>query len=205
MHKTLTRAALVAAVVLCTAAAGASANRSLSVSPGGAVTAVARALTFQMAEINFICNVTLTLSLNRSVAKAQGFVGGSVTGANANGCAEEGGLTTTVAFLVTPSWQLKYQSFSGILPNITHVLFNAESWRWLIQRSSELLRIGCLYGGTVGFDVDVAEAGRVTRFRILAGLRMPLVTSLGGTMFCPVEMSFIASFALTPSQTVRLV
>ncbi len=200
-------AVLVMVGVTALATAPASANRSLSLSPGGAmrVTSEGR-LTFEEPSGSFglECNVTLNGTLAREIAKRAGAHMGSITEGRTAECRDTFfGINGSIIYLVEPRnpWDITYNLFLGTLPRINGVLVRME-YRMLLTTA-----IGsCLWGTGASREAPLLfavtpETGALSRASFLREA-IRLLTRLSGT--CPSTGGFAGAFRVTPTQTVRL-
>lgn len=145
-------AALVATIAMGAAVSTANAATGASVTNGVTLAAANGSLTLT-AGINIICDVTLGLALNRSIAKTTGAQIGSIllsgSGSNIANC--NGGVTGVVLNGIT----VGYASFTGDLPDIETI--NGLSRNAAFQLNIPAIRGTCLYTGSVPatFNRDV--------------------------------------------------
>ncbi len=195
-------AALAALVVLAFGSGIASANRSIeaSVASGelGRITATSARLTFTDSEATFriVCQVVLTISLNRSVSKTRESVAGRVNAVEVTRC--EGG--TVSVLTATLPWTVQYISFAGTLPNITSLRLRLKNVGFLVSAFFGLGR--CLYGG----DAEGTTGGgtTITELRADESRALGLVTNLGG-FECPAGGVFRGTFTVAPNVRLRLI
>ncbi len=204
----LTIATAVLATSLALLAASASANRSLSASPGGAIRATSEGkLTFDEPGEGFglACNLTFNGTLERVVAKRAGAHVASLTEGRTNECRDTVFASSGSAVVLVEArspFDVVYSSFLGTLPRISGIVVRADM-RFLLTTA-----IGsCLFSTearareTTTVIDSVAETGSVTRGHFVTE-RSRLLTRLSGT--CPAAGALAGSFSLTPTQTVRL-
>src|SRR5215207_1995448 len=173
-------AVLVASATLALAVGSASASRGFeqSVASGelGRVGGVVAALTFTDPEGSgeVICSITLTLSLNRTVAKSLGAIVGWVNDARVNTAGCRGGRLRFL-FDITRPWRIGYFGFTGTLPNITSMEILIDAWAMLIDAFMGIAR--CLYRGAL----RLATVGglTVTSWRTNEALAIGLFAQLG--------------------------
>lgn len=196
--------ALVAALVLSIGVGTAGANRSIEVSPAGALRGVSRALTFAAGFGEVICEVTLDGRLNARIAKTARASLGAVTAARIaiERCRGSFGVTSinSITALFSPTWDVQYVSFAGTLPNITSFLLENTNTQFLLDIGSILGTIRCLYRTNVRVRAPVVS-GRVSRLEVLNGQRFRGTELAGGR--CQ-EGELRGSFDLAVAQSVRL-
>lgn len=185
-------------------AGSASANRSLSIAPGGAISAVSsgRVTLLGSSGINVIADLTLNGSVVRTVAKTRGTRVGSVTeGRGANGTESLFGSRVTVTVRASPAapFNLTYETFLGTLPNITGVEVRTEEGAFEIR--SELIG-NCIYlRGRVPFllTFPARAEGNAGSF----GPNRVTKTAESGS-FCPTTGELLGRFVLSPAQRLTL-
>jgi hypothetical protein len=185
-------------LALTMGASAASANRSISLSETRA-TATSAALTFteEGGGFNIICEVTLTVTLNRSIGKTRGNVVGGVTGVTVRNC--RGGTVRVLAPEAARPWPIKYESFAGTLPNITSVRLTLERVGFLVEAFFGIAR--CLFGGNAQ---GTTGGNPITELRADERIAIPLVTNLGGAE-CPRNGIFRGTFRVTaPAAGIRM-
>jgi hypothetical protein len=197
--------ALTAALALSVAVSSASARRiELSNQNIRAVWEVNSKLTLSNAEggLTLACPVTLEGSFHsRTLSKVSGQLIGYVTRAflTRSGCVVTGGVedirilngveTTTN----TLPWHIRYDSFTGTLPNITSIRLQ------LVNASFVLTAFGvnCLYKSTTArpaFADTLVTAGAVTGLRALSERFIPVFE---GGFLCPEETRFTGTARVT--------
>jgi len=225
--------ALTTALALTLFACIASANRSLEISPGGSVSASSR-LTFGNVERvgearvrqRVICNVTLLRTIGRSIPKTTGTLFGNVTGVAIDRseprnphCSTELGTFEEVQFLTnetvgthrelgsgvllyTVTWLLVYDSFQGTLPSIEGINFHVLDVQFRLRISG----ITCLYGRSTESSFGLIESlsSEITRARVVTS-RTGLERVEGGFLCPGPRLSFEGTFAISPTQRIRLV
>jgi hypothetical protein len=182
----------------------ASASRSLSISPAGAVryTSIGKYTLEEEEGFSVACNVTLEVTLPRMLGKTRGASGGAVNEARMNECTESVfGLRTVVTPLMMARWQRIYDSFLGSLPNITGILFRSEMralvrtamWECLFETTPNAPE-------TPNFPEDgvLQEAGG---WRDLVSI-IRLKTRLSGA--CPPGIRGVGSFRASTAQRLTL-
>lgn len=205
MFKRLVVAALVAATALAVVTTSASANRSLSVSPGGATRETSEGMvTFEEPGIlGVACNLTLNSTTPRSIAKRAGTHMGSITEGRASECRDTifGTAATAIVLVeVRRPFTIVYNSFLGTLPNITGILGLQV---FAIRLSS--LPGDCLFATNTGVGIlwAVGAGGVVRRKRYLINLTIPLSMTISGS--CPGDAEMQGTMSLSPGQTIRLI
>ena len=189
-------AALTAALTLAVGVGSASASRGLEVGSPGTITNTGR-LTFSdgFGFFRVRCDVTMTLTLHRSIPKVERTLAGYVRDARVANC--EGG--TVVVLTETTPWHIKYLSFTGTLPSITSVRLALES-QFLLTIGSER----CLYIGGVGTTVQ--EGVRIRGIRSDERELVPLHEEAPlNTAFCPGSGRMAGTLNSTPVVTLRLI
>lgn len=191
-------ALLISAFVLALAAAVSTASRGFQPSIS-TLSASSRAVTISDSEglATVICELSLTVSLHRTIAKARGTLVGFVTGATARNCS--GGRVTVLTG--TLPWHIQYDSFTGTLPRIETISTQILGAAFLGEAAGGLSR--CLYAGAILIIRLILPEGNV--LGILIGvLILPFVSTLGG-FFCPEGVTIAGNLATTPAVTVRLI
>lgn len=109
--------ALAGAAVLMAALASAAAARNLSTS-SQTLRAVFRELEFNFPNADTVCQVTIEGSFHsRTIAKVVGTLSGLITRVSLGPCSRG---TATILTETLP-WHVRYQGFTGALPNITAI------------------------------------------------------------------------------------
>jgi hypothetical protein len=189
-----------AAALLGLGATTASASRGVTI-PGGAITATGGSIVFSGSVANITCRVTLTGTLNTSITKTAGASVGSVTGGSTTGCSSSLGGTATATVLEFP-WPIRYNSFTGTLPNISSVLMTVGPAGFLILVDSIFGRIACLFRGSFGIN---SSGNPITTLTVQANQTAALVSRLAlATIDCPRSGSLTGSFTLSPTQRMTL-
>lgn len=186
------------ALLLGVAVGGAQALRSLALEPAGVVEARSSALTITGEGEAFfvVCEVTLTITLNRAIAKSVGSVVGGITAVTIANC--RGGTVRVLAPEARRPWIVTQQAFTGTLPNIREAIWQYESVGWLLEAFFGIAR--CLFGGTL----QVRSVGNpITELRVREGRMLPTVTNLGGVE-CPSSNTIRGTFRLNRSQRMTL-
>jgi len=209
------RAALLAlAALACIAAvpSAAMASRAIGVAPAGEVTKFTlpgRPMVITDSNgVVITCNVVYRETWAPRIEKVVGTAGAVIREGIAEGCAGGNGIVEVEAVILqlgmnTPKL---YQSFRGILPNITSILFIANPLRILIRYREVLMpinTIGCLFQGPVGFDTGEG-VNRLDRLIIQRNQFVPLILQLFGTMPCPVNIKVEGTFQIEPAQALVL-
>ena len=202
-------AALAAAIVLAVAVGSASA-RSLSISSQTIRTAMFLRMEALLVSTN--CPVTLEGSFHsRTITKVRDTLIGLITAAqtNKNGCTT--GMRSLMlnppeSTIITLPWHLRYDSFTGTLPNITGLRFA------LVEMGIKVLG-GCEYQSTAAIPAYLlltvaAGSGRIEAIRFLEEAQIPRRPLLG---LCRPEEILLAGRELltvlgeTALLTVRLI
>jgi hypothetical protein len=190
----------IAVFALTIAAGPATANRSLGFSSAETRTRThTGALTFteEGASFSVICEANFQEEPRRSIGKTRGNLLGNVIGFSVSNC--RGGTVRVLAPEVRAPWPVKYESFSGTLPNITSIRRTIERFGWLLEAFFGLAR--CLYGGNIQ---DTSIGGTtITGYRMDERIAVPLVASLGG-FECPRQGIFRGSSELSPGIRMTL-
>ncbi|HEU4702074.1 MAG TPA: hypothetical protein VFS37_06280 [Conexibacter sp.] len=201
--------ALVAALACLAAVPSvALASRGIGVAPAGPVTKSGPMTITDSNGIVITCEVTYNETWNPAIRKIIGEVGAIITGGIAEECEGENGILAVEAVILqlgmaTPKF---YQSFRGILPNITSILFVANPLRILIRYREVLMplnTIGCLFQGPVGFDTG-GGVNRLSWLRIQANQFVPLRLQLFGPRMCPFNIRLEGTLAIEPPQNLIL-
>jgi len=176
------------------------ANADITASPAGAMTATSLGTVDLIGEgglidITISCDVTLTGSVNASIADPNGALG-AVTGGSARNC-DNGSATLLVSSANT--WPLTLVGS----PDLTNTLARLEIRN--VQFSVTVLGQTCLYTGNIPLTLDYTSIGGG---RFSTGLITVNPHSLGlasGSFLCPTDGILDATFALSPLQTLVLV
>ena len=204
--------ALVAVACLAAAPSVASANRAIGVAPAGEVTKFTlpgRPMVITDSNgVVITCNVLYREAWAPRIEKVVGMAGGVIREGIAEGCVGGNGIVEVEAVILqlgmnTPKL---YQSFRGILPNITSILFIANPLRILIRYKEVLMplnTIGCLFQGPVGFDTGEG-VNRLDRLIIQRNQFVPLILQLFGTLPCPANIKVEGTFQIEPAQALVL-
>lgn len=194
--------ASMAMAVLVLSAGAATANRGFA--GGRPVRDISRAVTFTGTEgLRIICEVTLNKSWHPVINKVQRTLAGLVTGGVSANCVNSLGLVPT-NLIILPTWHIQYNSFAGVLPRITEVLFIIPNARILL----EIERTRCLYEGVAGRRTSGLVGGggfMVQRLIFQRGL-IPLFFILeSGLIPCPSAIEIAGSFNLEPPVILNLI
>jgi hypothetical protein len=203
--------ALTTTIILTITATGASALRSLSLNPAGAIrtTAVALSFTSPENEATIASNVTLTGTLERAIQKREGVRVGTITRCETNRETIRGvAAGTTVRFRCEPlvPFTITYKTFLGTLPSITGILLLIRAG-FLIATIFEGIKVNeCLYEGNLGLLGRIV-GGILERLEILPRdqaitLHLALEQALQA---CVRNQIFAGSFTLSPTQRITLV
>jgi hypothetical protein len=196
MHKyaKLAMAALVAAFALSLAAGPAGARTRIEVSTTS-LRATASRLTFGGSEIDIICNVTLSGTLQRLINKRRGEAAGNFTADTINTCSSNFG-SEARADALTPM-RIGYGSIEGTLPTITAGVIDIDGG-FLMSIRTIFGTSACLYSTMFEARSDQNPV-RIVR---LQPNTMTLVRRLSGV--CPETGELAGSLTVTPSTTIRL-
>jgi hypothetical protein len=208
MFKLCTRLAMLivlAAIGLATVTGTASASRSISVTPGGGITARSLGpLTFRTTLlgqlVNVQCTVNLTGSINNLIPKVHGSSFGQISNATASPCLNTVGQATTADPQGEP-WALTYLSFTGTLPNITLIQFLVNNATFRLAISP----IDCTFSGTVPASILLTAARPNTTAGLIHVLRnrVPVIRDNSGAG-CPTDGELVGLFNLAQRQTLIL-
>jgi hypothetical protein len=183
--------AVAAATTLAAAVPGAAnASRSIETGSPGAITVTGR-LNTEIARVRASCELTMRLTLARSIAKVAGTGMGSVTSIACG----------SLRFLgETLPWALRYVSFSGLLPNIAEVRFDIVTFGFLTDVGGP--GFGCLFAGPLRV---VARGFADLRTMSLVEARpLPMIRSLTIFECLASEARVEGSFRLSPVVSLRL-
>jgi hypothetical protein len=190
-------AVLLATCAVAVVAAAATANRSIELDRTSVeATASVFVITEGGSAFNVACEVALTMTLNRRIAKSRGAALGGVTRASFTGC--RGGTLRLLAPEARAPWPMKYESFLGTLPAITHVNFTIERFGFLLEAFFGIAR--CLYGGTFR---AITAFNPITELRTDETIAVPLVANLGGVE-CPANAILRSNFRVRPEVRMTL-
>jgi len=177
-------AGLVATIAMGAAVSSATASTGASVTNGVTLAAANGSLTLA-AGLNIICNVTLGLALQPSIAKSPGALIGNVlpsgTTSRIDNC--NAGVTGTVLSGIT----VRYVSFIGNLPNINAI--NGVSTDAAFELNIPSIGQSCLYTGSVNAQFvrntatgAITNVGLASRNTLTAPAPCPSPGSLNGPM-----------------------
>jgi hypothetical protein len=204
------RRLLLAAVTVAAfaAAAGSATAASLSIAPGGAITATSVGKITM--ETNIFgtgpeCRFVLIGSLNRGpTAKVSGATLGSISSGNVTECS---GGTGRLRFSSPTTWSLTYNGITGTLPEaVAALLVHIDGFQLLIEVPGGF---NCEWRATLGTSLALVRiAGAEYRTANLELLeedqRITSVTRLAGSFFnCPTGPTFFGSFTLTTQTITR--
>lgn len=203
MRQTLKLALLatMAMAVLSIFAGTASANRGFA--GGGPVRDISRAVTFTGPEgLRIICEVTMNKSFHQFINKVRGTLAGFVMNGISANCVNSLGLMPT-NLIILPQWHIQYNSFAGVLPRITEILFIIPNARFLLQ----IERTFCLYEGLLGRRTSgVTGGGYIAQRLIFQRGMVPLFFVLeSGLIPCPPAVEVAGSFNIEPPAVFNLV
>jgi hypothetical protein len=205
---------LVLAAVACLAAvpSAALASRAIGVLPAGEVNKFtlpgAPMVITDSNGVVITCEVVYNETWAPRIEKVVGTPGAVIREGIAEGCVGGNGIVVVEGVILqlglnTPKF---YQSFRGLLPNITSILFIANPLRILI-RYREVLNplntIGCLFEGPVGFDTG-GGVNRLSRLIIQRNQFVPLTLQLFGMLVCPFNIRVEGTFQIEPPQNLVL-
>lgn len=184
---------LAAAFAVATIAADASASTGLSVVNGVSSASARGALTFGSGALSYLCNVTLGIALNPSIAKtsrsAIGQILDSSAGSGFSGC--NAGMVGTVLDGAT----LEYSSFMGTLPEISAV--DAVITDVAISLVIPFIGQECLYTGTIN-----ARMIRTAFTGIISTIRLVARSSLTAPIPCPSPLSLNGMMTVQGAQPI---
>jgi hypothetical protein len=192
----LARAVLVAGFCLLMVGGAAQAREAVEVS-ATANKIIGSRLSFSGSSgIEVICDVTLTGTLNRTIAKARGALAGSITAISSANCRNNVGGAATVSWLSPLT--IGYASISGTLPTITG---SSSSLTGGVLISTSVLGSDtrCLYRGTITMS---ASENPVRTWRVVTPNVARLERTLAG--ICPGEGELVGTTTLERSLTVTL-
>jgi hypothetical protein len=176
------------------AAQGSAALRSLSVGP--ASTRATGELVMVLEGEPFIsCPMTLEKELSSRIPKVERSRLGTVRGALGT-CSSFGQFTIT---LLTESWTINYNSFSGTLPSITGIHVEIAGFSFLYTAMGGSAR--CLYRGSLHMSESVT-GGTIRTLRILEEFTFVLFRTLSG--LCPARFILGGTQTLAPTLSIRL-
>lgn len=219
---------VVLALALGLTASIATASRSIGLRGAGergeTIQSSATQLTFNSTELSastaIICSVTLLRQITRNpIPKVAGTTFGRVVGITIDipGCRNGSAfrrVNTVIAlegearelgggirlFSLTSGWELVYDGFEGSLPEITGVEFHIARSRFLIELSTAIGNIECLYEGSAYGAVTI-ERRRVIGATTV--LELTTLRRVRGNVLCPGNGTFNGNF-VTPAITIDL-
>lgn len=189
---------LAAAAISMQFTSASTANRSLQLSPSGAIRMTSTALTFSGAEGEVIAEVTLTGSLHRSLSKSRGSLMGFITRVDTRECGAFTFYECRIRANLGVPWHMQFTSFLGTLPNITGV---ALTMRISVLIEVPLAVLNCLYEGTLAALMNGPTVTTLTLLSSTIGLHQNLTPS--GER-CDTDGHLAGSFTVSPNQTLRL-
>lgn len=186
--------ALTAALVLALGVGAASASNGVSVDNTSTRATSAR-LTFADGSGSFrvVCEVVLTISLHRTIAKSAGTLAGFITAVEVRNCS---GGNARVLNASLP-WHVTYVSFEGTLPNITSVRLQLNGAAFLLEAFFRAAR--CLYRGN---PQGTTGGSPVNEIRADGSRTIALFEEALSSISCPRTGRFEGTFSVSP--TVRL-
>lgn len=209
-------AAFATALALALVTGAANANRSIAAETPRANTSRSR-VTFTTREATYRVIAENTLNSRLAVtliAKTRGASFFTITECIMANVRVEGlllGSGTARCDLATP-YRVVYNSFLGVLPNITGILGTIKEMAWLIEtRSGGVRNNACLYKGDISILISESGGGRTfNQFMVLpgAGAEANLATELEPELAiepCPARSSLSGTWTLEPGIAVHLV
>lgn len=208
--RTLTITGL-ALVALASFAISATATRGIRLSPGGEITKRVEAFTVRAfgGEVTIICRLTLRGRIANVIEKAfarrlpEGRIG-RIEFAATEGCVTNFGGFAEVIILVSPEapFNLRYESFLGLLPAITGINFRKLAFE--LQVFEPIIIGACLFRGPVNllltFPPVEEPLGRFNPERFVTPNALPHV----GGGICPEIVELSGAGRVTPAQTAAL-
>jgi hypothetical protein len=166
------------ATLLMALAIGSASARTFSITNQN-IRVAFRNLEFEIEGISTTtCRVTLEGSLHsRTIAKVRGALIGYLTRVSTNNC--NNGVTILTETL---PWHIRYESFSGILPNITLILIRSSPVSFRVEGG---FGISCLARGELGARFIRIVPGGQLRFARIERQSLPLTGA-----FCPSTGAF---------------
>jgi hypothetical protein len=200
----LATAAAVAICALAALASPAAAIRAIRLQPGGEITKAMEGFTLRFfgGEVLIICRLTLRGRLSAIIEKAAartlpGGRIGQIEGSEFGGCRTNFGTPAELTVL-TPI-DLRYEAFTGALPNIGGIIFRKLGFAFQVI---EPMIIGtCLYRGIVNLQLGFppVEEGGGSRFNP-ERFQTPNMIALFGGVDCPEEVEINGVARVTPPQ-----
>lgn len=199
----ISRALLAAglAVVVRTTLGGSASAQSLSLDPGGAITAtsVGRLTSMFGSSVDLVnCDVQLRGSLvSTPVPKASGERIGAITGTSILNCA----LGVSLTPLSLP-WDVEYNSISGTLPD-SIISIGIGIARTQFQINNVPMTGTCLYEGPFTGAVPLSGSNPYTTSGTIANARFDLAKVSGSPIGLCANTGYVAgSLDLRPTQTI---
>jgi hypothetical protein len=194
--------AVTAALALSLAAGSASANRSISVTPGGLITATSNGLTTFEELLDITTSVTLVGSLHRVIPKIIGWLAGLIRSCRAalGTSPQLPEFTFDVRCELTLEWHVRYNGFEGTLPNIAAIRLIFLNIGIRIRDLEP--RVGlynCLFPGNLPVTARGRAANEIEVFTIQPTVLTGAFPCEGRTMVPR------GSYRLTAAQALRLV
>jgi hypothetical protein len=196
------------ALVALTAVASSATAASISIRPGGAITATSNGkMTFESNVFGLgpECRVELIGSLNTGpINKVAGASLGSISSARVTECT---GGAASALFRSPTTWGLTYNSIAGTLPEaVTSALLFVNSAQFLVEIPGGA---NCLYVGRVGSSlaltrIRAAEYSTGNLEVLETGQVYSTITRLAGGFFnCPTAPTLFGSFRVTAQTVTR--
>lgn len=206
MHGKLLFAALTTAILVAMFAGTASANRSFSVEPGGAITGTAPVtFTGLPSGRRVTSTVTLRGNLHRTISKVEGSLVGTITDCRV-ALGEAGFIFIRVRIdcNLTVPWHVRYVGFAGSLPSITSIRLLVLNVSFRIADLAGPAQIDCLYQGNIPAIARVVS-GRIGEIQIDETATVPTTTPEGRECEEASEGNLRGTFAIEPRQNLRLI
>jgi hypothetical protein len=201
-------AAVIAICSLGALASPATAIRAIRLQPGGEITKAMEGFTLRFfgGEVLIICRLTLRGRLSTIIEKAgartlPGGRIGQIEGSEVGGCRTNLGGAAEVTVLAPID--LRYEAFTGALPNIGGIIFRKLGFAFQVI---EPMIIGtCLYGGIVNLHLSFppVEEGGGSRFNP-ERFETPNMIPWAGGVGCPEEVEVNGVGRVTPPQGALL-
>jgi len=188
-------AGLVATIAMGAAVSSATASTGASVTNGVTLASANGQLTLNAGGVNIICNVTLGLSLNRSIAKTTDALIGNVLPSGSGSQIADCNLGATG--IVLSGITVGYQSFDGALPDVESI--NALSRNAAFELTIPAIGT-CLYTGSVParFNRDIFTSQIPT-------VELNSNRSLNAPAGCPTPGSLIGTMDVLQVVTIDLI
>jgi hypothetical protein len=227
-HTRQLEAALLAMLALALTTGIATANRSIGLrgegERGETVQSSTSSLTFNSSELSastaIICAVTLLRQITRNpIPKVAETTFGRVVGIaidipncrNGSAFRRVNNVTALEGearelgngvrlYSLTGGWELVYDGFEGFLPEITGISFHIARTRFLIELSTSIGNIECLYEGSAYGTITVERRRVVSAAAVLELTRL---TRVRGNVLCPSNGTFNGNF-VTPTISIAL-